>query len=548
MKITCENCKTRFVLKAIRLPPQGARVRCSRCHHRFHVKPDPKPPNPDPSVREVVEDSAPPEEAGETAVFDDASEAATPASKVTPAASKPKPAAKRKPAAAKRKPAAAQAKPAARKAEPVAPKVEPAAPKETPAAPKAEPAAPKETPAAPKAEPAAPKETPAAPKETPAASKTTPGSLDDPEFIFEPEPPPAPLYDEDEVEGPPSQPVLDAAPKAGPSDDAEDPVVASGPGQDRRTAPPASKVPDANATGASVGAGSFAHASGSEREEPAAHEEQRPASDTASSENRDSLFGEAPEQGFYADPDPAPPVELGAAPGQDPAPPPVPAPAPQEQADTAAAEDWSDLESDAKAEPDQGWQSFSQEDLSVEQGAGTVLSRAPRAPAPTESRARRPALSGPATLAVRAVAAAVGLVLVAGGIRAIPALAPGALYGPRAIHWNGWIASQIEAFHARDADGRRVLVVLGALAPNGSDPAPRVRAQLLDTRGRDLGRGYWAHPRRFAEADLRPDALSRYLRAPIAITRPGRPSEGFTFLIADPPAGAERFRLEFVAP
>ncbi len=535
MKITCENCKTRFVLKAIRLPPQGARVRCSRCHHRFHVKPDPKPPTPDEIVREVVENSAPPEEAGaETAVIDHASEAAAPASKPKPAASQAKP------AVSKPKPAAPKPKPAEAKAKPVASKPKPAEAKAAPIAPKEAPAASEET-------PAAPEETPAAPEETPEASKATAGSLDDPEFIFE-EPPP--LDDEGELEAPPSQPVLDAAPKVRSSDDREEPAVALDPGGDPQ-AQPASKEPEpeVGATGTSVGADSparpsdLAPASDSEREAPAASEEQGSAGDTASSANRDALFGEAPEEGFHTDPDP--PLEIDTAARQDLAPP-VAAPELQEQADTPASEDWSDLASDAETEPEQSWQSFEREEPS-ERGTDTVLSPPP-APAPTKSPASQAAPSVRGAIAARAAAAAIGLVLVAGGIRALPALAPGALYGPRAIQGRGWIASQIEAFHARDADGRRVLVVLGALAPSGSDPAPRVRAQLLDTRGSDLGQGYWAHPRRFGEPDLRPDALSRYLRAPIAIRRPGRPSEGFTFLIADPPAGAERFRLEFVDP
>jgi predicted Zn finger-like uncharacterized protein len=59
MKITCENCNTRFVLDASRLPPQGARVRCSRCQHRFHVKPAPSALAPDEIAEKVVQDSAP---------------------------------------------------------------------------------------------------------------------------------------------------------------------------------------------------------------------------------------------------------------------------------------------------------------------------------------------------------------------------------------------------------------------------------------------------------------------------------------------------------
>lgn len=88
MKITCENCNTRFLLKAIRLPPQGARVRCSRCQHRFHVKPDPETPTPDPPAETAVEDSAAPAPAAEQR---DSSAAPVP-----PPAAEPAPAAERR--------------------------------------------------------------------------------------------------------------------------------------------------------------------------------------------------------------------------------------------------------------------------------------------------------------------------------------------------------------------------------------------------------------------------------------------------------------------
>ncbi len=43
MVIECESCGTRFNLADGQVPPQGARVRCSKCHHRFHVMPDGAP-------------------------------------------------------------------------------------------------------------------------------------------------------------------------------------------------------------------------------------------------------------------------------------------------------------------------------------------------------------------------------------------------------------------------------------------------------------------------------------------------------------------------
>jgi len=42
--IVCEQCQTRFQLDAARIPARGAKVRCSRCKHAFHVAhPDAQP-------------------------------------------------------------------------------------------------------------------------------------------------------------------------------------------------------------------------------------------------------------------------------------------------------------------------------------------------------------------------------------------------------------------------------------------------------------------------------------------------------------------------
>ncbi len=39
MIITCTSCLTKFNLDDSRIPPKGAKVRCSRCRHVFHVPP-----------------------------------------------------------------------------------------------------------------------------------------------------------------------------------------------------------------------------------------------------------------------------------------------------------------------------------------------------------------------------------------------------------------------------------------------------------------------------------------------------------------------------
>ena len=45
MTVECENCKTRVHVADARIPAKGARVRCSRCHHRFHITPSYVPPS-----------------------------------------------------------------------------------------------------------------------------------------------------------------------------------------------------------------------------------------------------------------------------------------------------------------------------------------------------------------------------------------------------------------------------------------------------------------------------------------------------------------------
>ena len=48
MVVVCKNCDTRFNLPDEKIPAKGAKVRCSRCEHAFHVDP-PRPPEARPS-------------------------------------------------------------------------------------------------------------------------------------------------------------------------------------------------------------------------------------------------------------------------------------------------------------------------------------------------------------------------------------------------------------------------------------------------------------------------------------------------------------------
>lgn len=54
--VTCEECTTSFQLDEARIPPGGARVRCSRCKHAFFL-PNPNEAAPDP-VHAIAEEAA----------------------------------------------------------------------------------------------------------------------------------------------------------------------------------------------------------------------------------------------------------------------------------------------------------------------------------------------------------------------------------------------------------------------------------------------------------------------------------------------------------
>jgi predicted Zn finger-like uncharacterized protein len=59
MVITCKNCETRFEIDSGRIPARGARVRCSRCSHRFHVMPPGSAQDPEARAEDPAPAGAP---------------------------------------------------------------------------------------------------------------------------------------------------------------------------------------------------------------------------------------------------------------------------------------------------------------------------------------------------------------------------------------------------------------------------------------------------------------------------------------------------------
>jgi predicted Zn finger-like uncharacterized protein len=83
--VTCEECSTSFQLDASRIPPEGARVRCSRCKHAFFL-PHPTTSQTD-AVHSIAADAAAGTTAGAPPPTSDLDQAGTPAGGETTGAS-----------------------------------------------------------------------------------------------------------------------------------------------------------------------------------------------------------------------------------------------------------------------------------------------------------------------------------------------------------------------------------------------------------------------------------------------------------------------------
>ncbi len=152
------------------------------------------------------------------------------------------------------------------------------------------------------------------------------------------------------------------------------------------------------------------------------------------------------------------------------------------------------------------------------------------------------------SLTLRVLAIVVAIALSAGGVRAVALHGMGEVGGPAAVDANGWQATEFQVHRLHDAAGRPVIVIRGKLHRNGGEPAPVVQATLLDRSGRGLTDPTSALLVRLEDTELTPDSLSNRLDGHSEWTR-GRPpttADGFTVLVADPPANARRFRLELL--
>ena len=152
----------------------------------------------------------------------------------------------------------------------------------------------------------------------------------------------------------------------------------------------------------------------------------------------------------------------------------------------------------------------------------------------------------------------VGVLLVLGAGRLIWQGSMNPAQGPDAVRGAGWIASEIETVDLTAGLESRVLVVRGVLTAESSSVAPRVEAVLLDRAGSELPTSaHWVR-RRLESKDLNSEVFSRFLDDPRAqngegvgamlagSAAQGSAASGFTLLILDPPAAAQRFRIDLL--
>ncbi len=435
MTITCENCNTRFVLDEARIPAQGARVRCSRCQHRFQVKPPPAQPSPAEIVERAVEHSAP-FEAG--------------------SGREPPP------------------EPAAHAQEP----------------------------------------------------DGGDGALDNPEFLFD-----EPGASSGALVPPPVE-----------QEPAEDPreQTFSRQGLEERREPPQelvrTPVPEAPPAALSAPAPAPVDVSSAPAAEAQPVAEEDPGGAEASG-LREDLFGASPDEELsIASAEDAPPLDLASLP---------PRTAAGIRGATGATLSAGGPVRDVAPGPESAarpWRGFAREVVPAAE-AETEAPNTERRRSVEGAGSARARVSWLVSFATRVAASVVVAALVAGAVRVL--VQDGVRSGSASVRVEGWLATDLDAFHARSADGRRVLVIRGALVAEGAQPPPAVRALLLDVDGKSVGAPTAALPVRLDGAELAPSALAARLASEPA--QPAGPVRGFTILIAEPPATARRYRVELAA-
>ena len=438
MIIVCENCTTRFRLDEKRLPPEGARVRCSRCQHRFHVEAPSDMAPPSPSLDPPAARADPPEERGP----EDSAGASAPKSP--------------------------------------------------------------------------------GPEEEP--------DLENPEFLYN-----ATAQDDrgsretDEEEAPPAAP---AAPDGG-ADQWVDHEFADQEGRETQTQPSAPPLETAGDWGDDDTSFGALDPSGLDLTAPDAGGE-----DLDGNAAVDPMLLSSPPSAREAPGEPPPVAELGEEP-------------------SAAA--WGDedlLDPGAgESEPLLG-EPGPKVDEPSEPPAPAITSAPPAVSPGLPDEAHKTGLLSRSTLAealqggVPLWPAAVVLfaLLALGGSRAAVNLVTGDARPREIPEVAGWTASDLEALHLRDATGRRVLVVRGAIRQSGTGAPPELQLVLRDGSGDPIAAPSYVVLARLVGVDLSPAALAHRIEAGKGASeiRPVGGVSGFTLLVPDPPEAARSFRVSLV--
>jgi predicted Zn finger-like uncharacterized protein len=486
MIVRCPSCEARFHLADGRLPEKGARVRCSKCHHRFYVRPPGAGAEGAELEAESEPDAAPVPRQGKSAAPDPGKSAK---GGVSARAEAKNEATARGEASAKvgQSAKAAAAKPAAAPAKPAKPAA--AAPK-------------------PAAKPAPAK--PAARASAPAAGM---GGADDPDLED-----PQFLFDKGEAEKP-------ASARSG------------------------AKSSERPAAGDTLGAGAlFGADDDDDRVEATLGEEEGAVPDTdARSDLFGDMAGLAAETEESDRAAATPPAAklAPARPSAPAAPSRASAPPPAREESTISIGDDSEPMPSLDVKPTGRAGSSYQAGGTREQVERKAPKSAAARPAAEPQAAPAPPPDTPRARLLRALACAAGLALAVVGGRLVATHGMGPFAGPERLIGTGWEVRGVEVLRLRGPEGQLVLALRGTLDRSGSGALPALRATAADERGQPLGGETPVSWTWLDGAELTPDRLSHWIAAgPAPAPEAGSvASARFTVLIVDPPADARRILL-----
>jgi len=138
------------------------------------------------------------------------------------------------------------------------------------------------------------------------------------------------------------------------------------------------------------------------------------------------------------------------------------------------------------------------------------------------------------------LALAVGGLLLLGGAKAAYVGSWRIPPGPPQVEGAGWTASDLTAAHLRAVGGERLLVIRGSL--RGEGDLPSIEAVLVDGRGKPVSEPHRGWPVRLADARLRSEDRAALEVSAVRSAESSNPSS-FTIVVPNPSDQARRFAL-----